>query len=814
MGMGPPDRGARWLRFWLCAGTLISCAQAKGTYFPRPGPPSGGRYNLYTTGSSPQLREGQHNMLCAYVVQKNVTCILQDGAESYIKAEYHKCSWGPKCPGTVVYRTLLRPRYKIGYKTITELAWRCCQGLTGEGCSDPLTDTGTLLPQPRPQTPSGQKPFPGPRVPPYARLPTSPFPGPKSHPYGRKGPGLFGERLARLEGDVQRLTQSYGTLSGLVAGLGDHLHLTVHEDSSRMTGALGNPPTAPDAPVGFGIIPGGVVDPADKAGGPFPTLGEILTKVTEVSDILKTKTSLLDEVHSLVLGHDTQIKHLLEGARPSPLTSLTLLEEYIDQRLSHLWGDLLDGFEKKLLDLQTTCDFRIKEMQQQCEEDKATSLRLQQSLDGKELEIKKELSLLETQIQGLTMVEDCCSHLTFVTERIDILEKGLHTLAEAQRSQASQLDGEMSPIPTTILDNFVDQRLENLEARLNATEGGASGCCHDLEESMKGLVGSELDGIRTTVEDRMQTMEDQFMTIVGELGNISTLRSTEGATLPLVEMEVANARQQTIRELAVVESRLTSLESLCSAGSSSKDMQTLTAEVKDCQSKSRALLLQVDSNADLLQKLNATVSEIQRQLEEAVTNSLQGEITLLKVNLNTVSKSLTGLKDSVSQYSDTVLYVNSSLDERERKVEDEVHSIQAKVSDQGSRLLVSNKQVMSLKGDLERFKARIVGDLSSCQDAARKLQQEVGHFEQRVAQVESTCGKLGLIAGGLDGFQDEVLRRVGGLWGHMDWLNKTVAAHSQEIISLRDGLMDCQAKVAELSEHIGPLPVPGEQQEN
>lgn len=39
--------------------------------------------------------------LCAYVVHRNVTCILQEGAESYVKAEYRQCGWGPKCPGTV-----------------------------------------------------------------------------------------------------------------------------------------------------------------------------------------------------------------------------------------------------------------------------------------------------------------------------------------------------------------------------------------------------------------------------------------------------------------------------------------------------------------------------------------------------------------------------------------------------------------------------------------------------------------------------------------------------------------------------------------
>lgn len=39
--------------------------------------------------------------LCAYVLHRNVTCVLQEGVDSYVKAEYRQCGWGPKCPGTV-----------------------------------------------------------------------------------------------------------------------------------------------------------------------------------------------------------------------------------------------------------------------------------------------------------------------------------------------------------------------------------------------------------------------------------------------------------------------------------------------------------------------------------------------------------------------------------------------------------------------------------------------------------------------------------------------------------------------------------------
>ncbi|XP_044842329.1 EMILIN-3 isoform X2 [Mauremys mutica] len=676
----------------------------------------------------------------------------------------------------------------------------------GEGCHDSPTDQPGLLPQrPSPKIPPGHKMFPGPRVPPHPQIHPEPFPGPKKNHYGRKIPGIFGDRLDRLEEEVRRLSQSYDSLHNVVSGLGDHLRLAIQEDTNKMIGSLMNSPSVPDSTVGFGVIPDGIVDVADKADiTTYPPVGEILAKVSEVSDVLKTKTDLLSEVHGLVLDHDGQIKHLLESARPSPLTSIDMLEEYVDTRLSNLRGELLDGFEKKLVKIQSTCDFRIKEVQQQCEEEKAANLRLQQTLDGKELEIKKEISQLETQIQGLTVVESCCGNLNYLTERMDILEKGLHSISESQKNLHSQLNGEFS---TITLGSLVEGRFEDLEARLNATERETGSCCSSLEDSMMGLVGSELDGVRTSFEDKMRTLEDRFMTIVGELSNVSAPAGLDGAVMPLLEGELANMRKQTDERLEVLQSRLTTLESTCLLGcaSASKDVETFRTEIEDCQSKNQDLLLRMDSNNDFLRKLNATILEIQRRIEEEATGSLQGEITLLKINLNTVSKSLTGLKDSVSQYSNTVLHVNSSLDEHERKIEDEVHSIQEKVSDQGSQLIFSNKRVLNLKGDLERLKARIVNDLSNCKNAAHDLQKEVAQFDSRVAQVENMCGGLGAMTGSLDIIRDELEKHTGSLWGYMDHMNGTLASHSQEITVLKDNLLDCQAKVTELAEQVTHL---------
>lgn len=94
------------------------------------------------------------------------------------------------------YRTFFRPKYKIGYKTVTELAWRCCPGFLGEGCHDSPTDQPGLLPQhPSPKMPPGQKMFPIPRAPPHPKSHPDLFAGPKKNQYGETSCLLHVPRL-------------------------------------------------------------------------------------------------------------------------------------------------------------------------------------------------------------------------------------------------------------------------------------------------------------------------------------------------------------------------------------------------------------------------------------------------------------------------------------------------------------------------------------------------------------------------------------------------------------------------------------------
>ncbi|XP_068997177.1 EMILIN-3 [Embiotoca jacksoni] len=95
------------------------------------------QFHQYNTGliqhhdqGKPTSRNKNH---CAYVAEKTVSFTVQDGAAPSVKAEYNKCSWGQKCPA-LTYRLLYKPIYKVAYKTVTELEWRCCPGYSGYGC--------------------------------------------------------------------------------------------------------------------------------------------------------------------------------------------------------------------------------------------------------------------------------------------------------------------------------------------------------------------------------------------------------------------------------------------------------------------------------------------------------------------------------------------------------------------------------------------------------------------------------------------------------------------------------------------------------
>ncbi|XP_056305268.1 EMILIN-3 [Danio aesculapii] len=767
---------------------LLTSADAKGTFYGSPY-----RYNLHKSGSVPQHNPGKpmghHKNYCAYVVQKNVTCVMQDGVATYVKPEYTtKCIWGQKCP-VLMYRTVFKPQYKIGHKTITELEWRCCPGFTGESCAEgPSSDPDGMMPPfkgsfPRP----GLKGFPRghPRVPEPAGYPDhKPFPGgfiPAETPRSGYGPktGVTGERLDRIEETLRRLSQDLDSLNGLVTGMEDRLRVSLREDTKKMlTSLLGGVPRLLDTSVGFGLIPEGTPNGLDGDEN-LPGFGELVGRVMEVKDELKAKSHMLDEIRGMVMGHDGHLKRLIDTATGRPVPGEQRhLEELLDSKLSVVRADVLDGFERRLTGLETHCDDRIRQVQQQCHNEHLTGQeQIQLSLDGHETGLRKELGELQAQIQGLTVTENCCDQINSHSRRMLLLEDTVKSLTKTQRQLQVDLTDQTLNIQT-----LLDTRLLDMEARINSS---------DLDLDGQGF--SSLDGFRTVLDDKLKTLERRLFVAVEELSNATAPALLEGQVVPALETEIDSVRRRVEADLDGMQKQMSVLELLCtSACSPASGPDTALIQTDVCKDTEKKMTDRLNEHSSKLDHLNRTLQGLLTQLsQEDTEGSIQGEITLLKINVNSVNRTLKGLRDSVSLFAREVGQVNSTWRERESRLETQVQGISDLVERQASVLGSGERRLVQLKAELQGLRRRLAGELQGCRSTTQGIQKEVLGVESRISQVEGQCGGLGELADDLERIRSELERHSDSF---LQQVSGTLESHSEQLVQLKDGLRDCMSK--------------------
>ncbi|KAI4894232.1 hypothetical protein NFI96_025422, partial [Prochilodus magdalenae] len=748
---------------------------------------------------------------CAYVVQRNITCSVQDGVATYVKADYTtKCVWGQKCP-VLLYRTFFKPRYKVGYKTVTELEWRCCPGHSGENCLDGSASISDgMIPPFKGPVQGPRPPFKGfprgqPSSPPDHGLvpgsglePGRPFPFPDTRPiptghlpsggpkpnYGPKA-GVSGERLDRMEEDLRRLSQGLETLNSLVSGLEDRLRISLREDTTKMLTTLLGAPRRPDSDVGFGVIPEGTPEILGNSEG-FPVFGELVGRVTEVKDELRAKSDILDEIHGMVMGHDGQLKKLMEAAvgRPVPAEgSRTLLEELLDARLAGVRAEILDGFERRLSSLENHCDERIGQVQQQCHKEHLNGQeQLQQSLDGRETGLRKELSELQTQVQGLTLTDNCCGQVSSLSQRVLLLEESVKALTESQRQLQVALSEQMHHTET-----LLDVRLMDIEGRLNASERN--------EGELGGFGAGSLDGFKTVLDNKLKSLEERLFVAVEELSNATAPALLEGQVVPALETEIENVRRRVEADLDGLQKQLKDLEHLCTSACSpapSLEVALIQTEVDECKDLDRKVSGRLDAHADMLERLNVTLQSLLTQIaQEDQEGSLQGEITLLKINVNSVNRTLKGLRDSVQFFAREVGQVNSTWQDREQRLTTQVQGIADLVGRQSDLLGSGERRLIQLKSELQGLRRRLAGEMQGCRSTALGVHREVMGVQSRVSHVEGQCGGLGELA-------DELERIRGELESHSDaylaQVNNTLASHGQQLAQLKVGLQECTNK--------------------
>uniref|UniRef100_H2SAM3 Elastin microfibril interfacer 2 n=1 Tax=Takifugu rubripes TaxID=31033 RepID=H2SAM3_TAKRU len=395
---------------------------------------------------------------CAHIVHKNVSCAVVGGTESFMQPEVLPCPPElPNCAQQVIYQTHFRPTYKLAYKVLTQLEWRCCPGYQGYDCREPR-DVKQLQAEPFQHVPS-----------------------PSGHFGGQPGhrPPSGHHNTQHLEDEVQRLSQMVLDMQARMTDMSSSLRLDFQEDASKMLVSLMNNLRQPASARGAETQ---TVEVQDLS---FPTSGmdEVMNRISQVADNLESKSSTLEELVGRVSRHDGQIHLLMEAAQnhlptppPAAPASDKDLRDYLDKKIEALREELMGGMDIKLADLKNSCDYKILSVQEQCEGQETNYLSLAELIESKEADLRDEIQDLTAKL----------------------------VVPGNQGSLSS---------------DSVLARLDNLESRLNSSDKNKLAQC-SAEEKLKLEHTEAINDLRENLEDKLVSLEDRLSTMLLDTSTI------------------------------------------------------------------------------------------------------------------------------------------------------------------------------------------------------------------------------------------------------------------------------------------------------
>ncbi|XP_059835581.1 EMILIN-2-like [Hypanus sabinus] len=759
---------------------------------------SSASYNLYSSRSAPEYSAnrapGRGKNWCAYIMKKNVTCTVVDGAQSYIKADYQPCPWGlANCPSVVVYRTHFRPTYKISYKVVTQLAWRCCPGFKGEDCKDGLSTRTAVSPLPSSDT--------------RKRNLTPELPERQGH----KEPSTDVQslKIQQLEYEVQRLNQVLEKMQASLTGLGDSLRNSVQEDTSKTLATLLNNLRLSGSAVGFESVHGSTVhengDAFHQSG-----MGEMMSKITEVKETLKTKSDMLDELHGMVSGHDGQLKQLMEAVQGpvstySPFSNGDFYQSYIDSKFETLKEEMMVGIDMKFADMKNSCEYRLMSLKEQCEENELQYENMEKLLHEKEDELRKEMSSIRKLLQESPGQYNCCVSTSTLKRQLNNMNKKISRVTDANMVLNARMDNELERFTTLNLENIFAERLEEIESRINVTERNAEEHCFYIEYTLRGLIDSEVDGVKDLLKKQLQVLRNKHDEDLAGLGNTTSTAAYGGELESLLQHDLNSSNM-----MEHLENRLQEIESVCQTGciSDPREMNNVKKDLETCKDNYKELLLKTKQNSVLVTSLNGTIHEGFKRVEENTDLEIvHKEINKLKLAMNTVENTVQTQWEGLNKSTEALVTIESTLMKKQQECLDKIYKLQETDRNLEMQLHRNESQLDEVKAQLEQLTGQMAKDLNKCKHNTQGIQKEVSHIDSKVAHIENVCSKLDNISGSLQRIKDGLNKHVSSLWNCVHHINKTVKSHTADIVTLKNPGVRFRTQVPKTAYKVDALPV-------
>uniref|UniRef100_A0A8C7RCA0 Elastin microfibril interfacer 2 n=1 Tax=Oncorhynchus mykiss TaxID=8022 RepID=A0A8C7RCA0_ONCMY len=687
---------------------------------------------------------------CAYVVQKNVSYAVVGGTESFVQPESAPCQMHQlNCAQQVMYRTQFRPMYKVGYKLVTELEWRCCPGYQGHDCKD-------LKGVPFRQTVLGPRSNP------------PPAPGHIAETQGKRPQPIHNyQTTQQMEEEVQRLSQQVLDMQAAMTSLSANLRVDLQEDASKMLVTLLNNLRQPESVRGEqqSML---LQDLSMEKEYKMVDMDEFTNKINNLTDTLNTKSNTLDDLHSRVNHHDGQLRLLMEATQaplatppPAPPANDAALRAYVDAKFHALRDEMMEGMEIKMSDLKNSCDYKILSVQEQSEFQENSYLSLTELLESKEMDLRKEIQDLKNELPGLLRGDG-------TPPGLQELQKELFRASGAQPRLQSSL--EKKPEPDQLLPHA-----EELEAHLNMSERSVEVHSLFLEEKLRREWAEGATNLKKAIEDRMSSMEDRVTSLLVE---ISSPLSRPQAVLEALPGEVTSHKTS----VQALEDRFNALDQLCST--ECKSDQLLSLELQGQLLNHSTSLAGVE---EALEALSGRIGVQEGSLSDfgvslsAHLKDVRGELGAVSERIGGQEGSLSALGVSLSRQSLELQQLNTCCQSSVGPAHDardlqELHLAQRE----------------ELRARLEELGQKVRSEADHCRNRTEGVALDVKTVDGRVASLDNMCSRLEPISSSLHRIKEGLNKHMTGLWNCVSEINNTLLAHTKDIEGLKGTYQNLQ----------------------
>uniref|UniRef100_A0A3Q0T8N3 Elastin microfibril interfacer 1a n=1 Tax=Amphilophus citrinellus TaxID=61819 RepID=A0A3Q0T8N3_AMPCI len=756
---------------------------------------------------------------CAYVVTRTVSCVMEDGVETYIKPDYQRCAWG-QCP-RVAYRTYRRPRYKVAYKMVTEMEWRCCHGYSGEDCHNgPQGTPETGVTELDHNTGGGQ----------------------------RGGEGDT-EKIKQLEDTVHGLTKDLNNMQTTINGINQRLYVLFHR---------------------VHVLNGAII-PADSA---QPHMKETINSIQNKLDQLYNRTQVVHDQTLLTINN-----HLVNGGG-NELDGVSRDRGPGGNQLNTLKEEILTELERRVSLSCSACQAGVEDLRRQQQKDRERITALEKLISSLDQHLRLEISRRETEhsqacCNTVTELErrlsDVEDRLTSTTNKCDTIKERLDKEQGKGRVTEDRLNGrlrelekrmnntmrkteqrctntgnnmketvqrDVTHLRNTVLTQLDDHsykigkieldvavlgdtvtdhsrrlgQLENmttfLDRRLTSTTDMCSETCgpngkgrisDDTVKTLEWRVVANHDDIQkfnTKLNDLSLSGDSLFDRVINLTSDVKKITAvtgkngehfnrifTEVETLgrdfkkclicSTVEKDLFAFKNSTVISLNRCQTELTDLrrkvdsgESVCSQVCSNlqEEVGRLREEVEECTAQCKTNI------NDLKKHLKGHTVHSERLGGDL--KSIQGELAEVMVTFSSINDTLKGLGRTVQTHGNTITDLTSSKDD----IISEVNNLQKDLTE---HVADSRTRFSGLGKEIQIIRSNYVTEIGECRRSSDGL-------DQRLSKLEEVCGRFDSFSDSLVTIKEGLNRHVSGLWNCVNGLNVTVTSQGDAIENIQN----------------------------